>query len=371
MKILQVISGSYPPSEGVGSHVYSLSKELVNCGHQVTIVIRRHDIKSPKYISDSGIKVILIPILNIPFISTFLFGRDLEKRFKDCFFDIVHYHSPLVPYSNLYAKKSIVTVHSTMKVDTSFIEVISLNAILNKVMGKLLSPIFEKALVEKCNKVVIVCEKIQEELVHAYKYKDLELTYVHNGIDKKLFQDLRVERKNQILYVGRLGYRKGIPNLLKAVGRIATTIRKNNYTVILCGDGHLLKFCQDFIRKHSLGDVLKIVQESQEGVNRLYNESRYLIMNSTYETGPRTILEAIFTGTPFISTKVGVVPTIDDRDYIPIKDFSVDSVVNALETAITEIDDYAFSSFQNGLAKYKSLFDNENLTQKIVSLYEA
>ena len=371
MKILILMSGSYPPKEGIGSHVYSLSKQLVDNGNQVTVVSRRHDLKTIQYIKDKGINFVLVPIINIPFVSTLLFGRYLEKKFKNEVFDVVHYHSPLVPYANLNTLRKIVTIHSTMKVDTSFIEAISFNAILNKIMGKFLSPIIEKKLMMKCDEIIIVCREIKDELIKAYQYKNLKTHYIHNGIDNDLFNNLDLTRKKQILYVGRLGYRKGIPNLLKALKKIQNIIRQNGYSVILCGNGHLFNFCESFIRNNNLNDIVKLTQKSQDELNTTYNESKFLIMNSTYETGPRTILESIYTNTPFIATKVGLIHSIKKEDYIPVEDFTVEAVANSIVKAICNIDDNEYEFMKSQINKYKDAFDNEKLTNKIMKLYES
>ena len=126
MKVLQIMSGSYPPNEGVGSHVYSISRNLVKLGHDVKVIVRNHSINEVTSFNDNGIEIVLIPVTRIPFISTFLFKRKIESLFKNKVIDIIHYHSPLVPFVKLKTKKNILTIHSTMKTDTSFIESISL-----------------------------------------------------------------------------------------------------------------------------------------------------------------------------------------------------------------------------------------------------
>ena len=115
MNIVQVMSGSYPPIEGVGSHVYSVSKALVKKGHRVRIIVRSYIVKDVISIKDDGIEIIQIPISKIPFISTFLFKHKVEDYLKDDVIDVIHFHSPLVPFMKVNAIKNILTIHSTMK----------------------------------------------------------------------------------------------------------------------------------------------------------------------------------------------------------------------------------------------------------------
>lgn len=363
MKILQIISASYPPREGVGSHVYSLSKWLTTKNHDVTIAIRDHSVTKPKKFNENGVNYILVPVFNVPFLSTSFYWFSLKKIFKNQKFDIIHYHSPLVSYYPLNSKKTILTIHSTMKIDTSFIEPISFHAILNKIMGKYLSPIYERKLIKNCDELITVCKDINNELEVGYGYENLKLTYIPNGIDDNLYHNLRIDKKNQILFVGRLGYRKGIPNLLKAINQLKTFIRENNFRFIFCGKGDLEKFCYNFVNSNELNDIVSFTYKSQKELNLLYNESKYLIMNSTYETGPRTILEAIHANTNFIATNVGLLNSISKKDYIEIRGFKTDDVINAIKIAISD-----YKKFN--LSKYKKEFCNNRLSQKILDIYE-
>ena len=163
---------------------------------------------------------------------------------------------------------------------------------------------------------------------------------------------------------------KGIPNLLNALKKIQNIIRQNGYSVILCGNGHLFNFCENFIKDNKLNDIVRLTQKSQDELNTTYNESKFLIMNSTYETGPRTILESIYTNTPFIATKVGLIHSIKKEDYIPVEDFTVDAVANSIVKAICNINDNEYKFMKSQINKYKDVFDNEQLTNKIIKLYE-
>jgi len=369
MKIIQIMSGSYPPTEGVGSHVFSISKALVNCGHSVQIVVRDYNVKEVTIIRDSGIEIVLVPVKKIPFISTFLFKQKVEKYFMNKNFDVVHFHSPLVPFVNLNTKKYILTIHSTMKVDTSYIEAISINAILNKIMGRFLSPIIEGTLLKNASKVIVVSHDITDELRDEYNYKKDNILYIPNGIDKNIFYDMNLDRKKQIVYIGRLGYRKGLPVLIEAINIMSDYLRKSNYNIILSGEGHLKNYLLEQIDKYSLSDIITITATKQADVNKLLNQSMFLIMNSTYETGPRTVLESMFSKTPVIATKVGLLRHFDDNDYIRINKFDKKSVIDAITRAIN-LDTKTYENFKVQHQKYINDFNIEKVTNNLITAYE-
>lgn len=363
------MSGSYPPNEGVGSHVYSISRNLTKLGHEVKIVVRDHSIDTVQTLNDNGIEIILIPVMKIPFISTFLFKRKIESLFNKQVIDIIHYHSPLVPFVKLKTKKNILTIHSTMKTDTSFIESISLNAILNKIMGKFLSPIIENKLLKNADQIVVVSQDIKDELRIGYSFEKNNIHYIPNGIDKDVFYNMNLKRKKQIVYIGRLGYRKGIPILLEAIKELKNYLKTKEYHIIFSGDGHLKQYAMKFIETNNLSKIVTITSKKQSEVNKLLNESLFLIMNSTYETGPRTVLEAMFTNTPVIATKVGLLKYFNNNDFIKINDFSKESVIIAIKKSIKLEEQNTYQNLQEKHQYYIDKFNNEKIVNDLINLY--
>tara|TARA_R110000787_G_scaffold59922_3_gene135822 strand:- start:14105 stop:15229 length:1125 start_codon:yes stop_codon:yes gene_type:complete len=369
MNILQIMSGSYPPNEGVGSHVYSISRNLVKKGHSLKIIVRDHSVKKITRFYDNGIEIVLIPVTKIPFISTFLFKRKIESLFKNEIIDVIHYHSPLVPFVKLQTIKNIITIHSTMKIDTSYIESVSLNAILNKIMGKFLSPIIENQLLKNVDQIIVVSQDIKEELKTGYNYKKNNIFYIPNGIDNDVFYDMNLKRKKQIVYIGRLGYRKGIPIILKAIQDLYDYLKTNEYNIVFSGEGHLKQYVVKFIETNNLSDIVTITSKKQSEVNQLLNESMFLIMNSTYETGPRAVLEAMFTNTPVIATKVGLLKHFNDEDFIKINEFNKESVIIAIKKSIKYGEQNKYNSLQEKHQYYIDKFNNETIVNDLVNLY--
>lgn len=369
MKIIQLMSGSYPPNEGVGSHVYAISKTLVNKGHSVKIIKRDYAINEIKVIQDSGIDIILIPVFKIPFLSTFIFKMKAKQYLKDEAVDIVHFHSPLVPFVKVNTSRYILTIHSTMKVDTSYIEAISINAILNKLMGRFLSPLIENKLLKNADKVIVVSNDIRDELNNSYKYVKDNIVYVPNGIDSTMFYNKNIKKENQIVYIGRLGYRKGLPLLIEAINNLKEKIIKQNYKIIFSGDGHLKEYLVNYIKKNNLSNIVTITSTKQSDINQLLNESKFLIMNSTYETGPRTVLESLFSGTPVIATKVGLLKYFEASDYINIPEHNIKATINAIEDAMS-MNNYEYKELQQKCTKYIEKFDNNRIVEDIIKIYK-
>jgi glycosyltransferase involved in cell wall biosynthesis len=370
MNIVQIMSGNYPPEEGIGSHVCSMSRELEKKGHNVKIIIRNYNVSRITEIKEQGIEVVMIPVLKIPFISTFLFKKKVEKYFKNNMVDVVHLHSPLVPFVKVNCRKIVTTFHSTMKVDSSYIESINLHSILNKIMGKFLSPIIEKRILKKSDAIIVVSQDVEDELRISYKYKKNNIFYIPNGINKDTFYRTECEIKKQIVYLGRLGYRKGLPVLIESIKDLKDYLLIQGYEIILSGEGPLKGYLNNYIENNNLSSVVTITFTKQNKVNQLLNESKFLIMNSTYETGPRTVLESLFTNTPVIATKVGLLKYFNDKDYINISDFDKNSTISAIKEAIGMGDSHKYIELQERCSSYINEFDNTKITNKMINIYK-
>lgn len=69
-----IISTPFPPEEGIGYHVYNLSKKLIERGHEVT-VITRGGLETEKMNFDG------IEVLKAPFVPLYLFHVSINGFF--------------------------------------------------------------------------------------------------------------------------------------------------------------------------------------------------------------------------------------------------------------------------------------------------
>jgi glycosyltransferase involved in cell wall biosynthesis len=105
-----------------------------------------------------------------------------------------------------------------------------------------------------------------------------------------------------ILFLGEIGYRKGIYDLIEALSYIKDL---NKFKALICGEGEAQKVL-DKIRKYGLEDKVELVGwvDGDEKKN-LLQEAYLYILPSYHEGLPMSILEAMAAGTPVISTPVG------------------------------------------------------------------
>ena len=153
-------------------------------------------------------------------------------------------------------------------------------------------------------------------------------------IDLDIFRPMNLEKKYDLIFVGRLEKNKGI-NLLLEIAK------KSSLKILIVGDGSMKEDINKWIQDYN-GGLLGFkdrhcnliyygwAKDSAE-VAKLINESRALIMLSYNEGGPRVILEALACGVPVIATPVGIVPDVLSFNNGRIVEWSSNQAIKAFE----------------------------------------
>lgn len=311
MRICMVMSTPFPPEEGIGYHVYNLSKKLIERGHEI-IVITRSSLKTKTDPVDD-IKVIRVTFIPFyPFhvnIHRFFVNRLFKSIEKE--FDIVHIHTPLSPLIKT-SLPIVSTIHTSMIEDARHIEIVDLKSVGIKVLTRLVSYPLVSRLIENSKVVTTVSNSVAHELK---KYYGLDnAVVVGNGVDEKIFIPAKEKsEENYILYVGRLSYRKGLFDLLKCAEQIC-----QDYDVkfVLVGKGELEGKLKKKIKEEGLQDkVVLLGHIEHKKLIHLYQNSMIFVLPSHYEGLPTVLLEAMSCGLPLVATAVSGCVYVIKHEY--------------------------------------------------------
>ena len=129
----------------------------------------------------------------------------------------------------------------------------------------------------------------------------------YNGVSLQKFagKTSHVDYIN-VLFMGRLGKRKGTYDLLEAFEKAIKRIP--NFRLILGGDGEVDQIKKIVSRRGITGNVVVPGWISGEEKIRLYKNCDIFVLPSYNEGLPNSILEAMAVGVPIISTPVGGIP---------------------------------------------------------------
>lgn len=133
-------------------------------------------------------------------------------------------------------------------------------------------------------------------------------------LELEKYKPLNVEKKCDVLFVGRLVENKGIFTIVEAIHHL----KRQGFPLrtVIKGRGPLEPQIRAFIASNELQDLVTIDQRilNEEGLVELYNQAKVLVCASTVEGGPRVTLEAMACGIPVISTPCGLMPEVIIND---------------------------------------------------------
>jgi glycosyltransferase involved in cell wall biosynthesis len=302
-----VISTPFPPVEGIGNHVFNVSKKLIERGHRITIITRGSSTKTARKIIDN-IRVIETNFIPIYPFHVWLHCFFLEKEIKKLVPapDIIHIHTPLAPYMNTSAKV-ISTVHSSLVGDAFQMPINDVRSLSIRLLTFSIGKHLISELIRKSEIVTTVSKQVSNEIEKYYNV-DKKPVIIGNAVDQDIFvPPTEKNPSNYVLYVGRLGYGKGLFDLLKC----AKMFSDSDLSFILVGSGELEPKIRKIVQLAKLENKIILKgQVTQKELSKLYQNAIALVISSSYESGPQVLLESMMCGTPVISTRVGLVPDI-------------------------------------------------------------
>ena len=329
------ISPEYLPlSGGTGAYVYYLSNELMKHGYSIYIVTGYDQAKDVRL--KEQLSVFFLKTPKTPIVKSFMFAgssfRKLNSIRNSVRVDITHANLPLVPNFAVpanFGKTLVSTVHSTWKGEAEAIRgepysrlnpnekfMISFNWFLR---------IFEEKMLKRSNKIIAVSDFTRRELLQYYKVKEDKIRVIHNGVDVNKFQPAGDKRKAKeelgfnpddtvILSVGRLYARKGLFTLIESMPQVVRRFPRAKFIISGRGQSNEMKKLVAHAQKLGVrGNIVFTGYFPDKKLPRLYQAADIFAFSTFYEHHPFAVLEALSTGLPVVTTKVGGIPeTIED-----------------------------------------------------------
>ena len=150
-------------------------------------------------------------------------------------------------------------------------------------------------------------------------------------VEKNILKKRDSNDKVKILFLGEIGERKGVFDLVKGVAQM-TEQQKNKISINICGNKEIKKL-ETMIEENNLENVC-IVHGWVEGEKKkdLLGDSDIFILPSYYEGVPIAILEAMCYSLPIISTNIAGIPDIvrNQRNGIIIEPGDIQGIISSI-----------------------------------------
>lgn len=333
MKIAMV--GQFPPHVGgVGVHIHTLSKKLVEMGHEVYVITYPH-----KEIKDiDGIHVMGTKGLNIRGVRGLMFKKNAKKALNNLIdevdIDIIHGHylfpagAAAVEVGNERGIKTYVTAHGS-----DMFELYKNQPLMRSTVKKVL---------QNADGVFAVSNALRHEIIATgvvgisnktkLSWNSVDITKFSNKYDDSFKREYKLEDKPIVLFVGNLIKRKNVDSLLEA-----KKVAYSDYYLVIVGDGPLFKKLRKKVEDENIHDV--IFTGARDDVENIIPSCDVLILPSFSESFGLVLIEALACGKPVIGSNVGgITEIITDDVGLLVNPTKVSSIAKAVDTMVNDED---------------------------------
>ncbi|MFB6179443.1 MAG: glycosyltransferase family 4 protein [Halorientalis sp.] len=333
MRILRVAQTYYPDVAGGGAyHVHAMSRDQTAMGHDVTVLTLRRSADAPRQEGRDGYTVRRFEP------TTSLLGNDVSaglarEIWNADGFDVVHAHSHLYFATNIAALKRRLGETPLAITNHGLYSQSAPRWLFDLYLRTLGRATFDSA------DVVFCYTDTDRQRVREFGV-DSEIAVVSNGIDRDRFSsegvaDERVRGDPAILFVGRLVEGKRPENAVAAFEHLVESYPSAHLTVV--GEGPRRSTLETQVTDAGLDDSVSFLGHVEyDRMPAVYRGADVLVLPSAAEGFPRTVMEALATGTPVVATALDQLSTVTGRGLrtVPLDD--VPSLAAAIDDVISE-----------------------------------
>lgn len=197
-----------------------------------------------------------------------------------------------------------------------------------------------KPMLYKARAIISSSDYVRDDFLADFKYKVQTIT---PAVDTEVFHPAPAAvDAPRIIFVGSLNrsdQHKNLRALLAACQRLRAVIPDLHLTVVGDGDGRPMY--EDIAASMDLGDAITFAGWLEHNaLAEAYRAATVFVLPSTNDSFPLVITEAMASGLPVISTRVGGIPTLvdDDVDGLLVAPTDVGQLVGALHRVLTDKD---------------------------------
>lgn len=168
------------------------------------------------------------------------------------------------------------------------------------------------------------------------RFPNARVVLIHNPVSLPAESDFEAHGSATLLFLGRIGQRKGAYDLIPAVAKLLPEFP--NLRLIMGGDGEL-ETARRMAESLGIAAHLELVGwVTGSAKQELLGQASVYVLPSYYEGLPMSVLEAMAAGLPVVSTRVGGIPEAvrDGEDGFLIGPGDLDALVDRLRTLLAD-----------------------------------
>jgi len=383
MKILNINFG-LPGFAGDSNQLFTISKNLMLLGHDITIVTTDAEIwkedkeKSRQYLKtrdllknsiEKSVKINDVNVIPLHCSSQKMgmycpnAKKFAKKIVKD--YDVVHiynwYHHLGMTFAEVCNEQNIPFV-------ISFYATLQENAhSYKKFQKKIIDSIYTKKLIQKANMLHSVGDLETQEYVK-WGVNSKNISRVENVINLEdykiknktsILKKLNIKNKKYFIFVSRIHPKKGLDLLFAGFAKFLQTETKIILVVAGTGSEEYENKIKKLATDLGIGDFIKFAGFiTNDEKLELLKEAEIFVLTSHSDIHPTAIQEALTMGKPVLITRACDYPEIEEYNAGIIAENTVDSVFQGLKQILNNSDLSELSKNASKLIREKYLVEN-------------
>lgn len=318
---------------------------------EVVCLSKKLNTNNEKKIEDSGIKIHYLGKEKGASIRTIIKAWKLLSKIKP---NVIHSHISgtiyAIPWIFFHKCKLVHTIHT--KPDVEF--------------SRKISNIF-KFMIKKNKMILVAVSKENHRIAKEfYGFDDDKVKYVNNPVEIDNYYKKHNRLDNKIIYinVSRQDLNKNQILMIRAMKLVVETIPHAH--LVLIGDGNQHEILIEEVKKLGLQEYVTFTGEKNNVEDYLAQADIYL-STSHREGLPLSMLEAMASELPIISTNVGGIPDIINDNGILIEDDNLIQLVDAMKK-LAKDSELRLAYGKKSIEIVKN-FDSKECGKKYVSIY--
>ena len=179
----------------------------------------------------------------------------------------------------------------------------------------------EKWIARRCDHVIGVSDFVRRRIVESTGLPQTRVSAVLNVVDVAIFRpDPAVDRRREILFVGRIAAEKGVSVLIEAMADVVRVFPDATLTIVGpdrdgTERGSYMRRCAQLVEDHGLDRCIRFAGGiPNRELPDLLRRARVAAVPSIWgEPLGVVVLEALACGTPVVASRVGGIPEIVDQ----------------------------------------------------------
>jgi glycosyltransferase involved in cell wall biosynthesis len=338
MRILRVAQHVYPDTKGGGQyHVHAMSRDQASMGHDVTVLTTREDDSLPRVERTHNYTVLRVA----PGIS--VIGNDISPAMVRYLwhvgsdeYDVVHAHSHMYFSTNIAAlRRQFVEIPLAITNHGLYSQSAS-ERIFRWYLETLGRRTFDQA------DIIFCYTKIDKKRIRDLGVNS-RIEVVPNGINTEQFtpkgpeSDLIDTEGPVILFVGRFVDGKQPWLVIEAFAEVL--VEYPSAELYLCGDGPLRENLKSQVNELGIAEYVTFLGHiPHDEMPKIYRSGDVLMLPSRAEGVPRTVLEAMSSGTAVVTSHLEQMAGIVNQTGQTVKNISgktlAESVSHVLESEL-------------------------------------